>query len=45
MLCVGLAPLAIFFEVDLALDFLLVLAGPVVGALALLAREFYESLL
>jgi len=40
-----LAPLAVLFELDLALDELLVLAGPIVDASAFTAREFYELIL
>ena len=39
MLGVRLAPLAILLELDFARDKLPVLAGPVVGAVALAARE------
>ena len=37
----SLAPFAILFKLDLALDELLVLARPVVDALAFVAGEFY----
>jgi hypothetical protein len=39
------APFAEFFQVDFALYFALVLAGPVIDALALRAGEFDESVL
>ena len=39
------APLAVLLELYLALDFLLILTRPVVGMLALLAREFDETVL
>jgi hypothetical protein len=41
----SLAPLAVLFELYFALNLLLVLAGPVVDALALLALQFDESIL
>jgi hypothetical protein len=41
----GPAPLAILFELDFALNELLVFAGPVVSALALAAGELYQSFL
>ena len=45
MLLLGLAPLAILLELDLAGDELLVLAAPVVYALAGSAGEFDEFIL
>jgi len=39
------APLAVLFELYLALHELLVLARPVIDALAFIAREFDESVL
>ena len=39
------APFAVFFELDFALDELLILARPIIGARALLARQFYELVL
>ena len=39
MFRVRLAPFAVFLELDFARDELPVLAGPVVGAVALAARE------
>lgn len=40
-----LAVLAELQELNLALNFLLVLLGPVIHILALLAREFYQAVL
>ncbi len=39
------APLAKLKKLDLALDFLLVLLAPVIDVLALLAPEFYKTVL
>ena len=39
------APLAKFIELDLALNFLLVLLAPIIRALALGAIEFYKTVL
>jgi hypothetical protein len=41
----GFTPFAIFFELDLAFYFTLVLAGPVIDPFAFRAGEFYESIL
>jgi hypothetical protein len=41
----GAAPIAVLFELYLAGDQLFVFAGPIVDALALLALQFYESIL
>ena len=40
-----LAPLAILFQLNFAHNKLLVLAGPVIDALAFLAGQTYESIL
>ena len=40
-----LAPIAKLFELDFALNFLLVFARPVVNAFALTTGEFYEAIL
>lgn len=40
-----LAPFAIFFNLDLAFNLLLIFAAPVVDALAFRACEFYEKIL
>ena len=45
MLLLRLAPLAVLLELDLASDKFLVLAAPVVYALAGSAGEFYEFIL
>ena len=45
VLGVEFAPAAVLFDLDLALDELFVFAGPIVNTLALLAREFDESVL
>ena len=39
------APFAVFFELYFALDELLVLARPIIGARALFTRQFYELVL
>lgn len=41
----GPAPLAVLFELYFALDELFIFGAPVVNALALVALEFYESVL
>ncbi len=35
-------PLAVFFEINLALNFLFVFAGPIVNTLAFGALQFYQ---
>ena len=40
-----LAPLAMFFQLDFALNFTLVLAGPIIDAFALLALKFDQIVL
>ena len=42
---VALAPLTELLELYFALNFLFVLAGPVIYTLTVLAGEFYESIL
>jgi len=39
------APFAVFFQVDLSLNLLPVLAAPIIDPLAFTAREFYEFIL
>jgi hypothetical protein len=39
------APLAILFELNLALHQLFILGGPIVDALALIAGELYQAIL
>ena len=41
----SLAPLAVLFELDFALNKLFVFGAPIVDALALLAGEFYQTIL
>jgi hypothetical protein len=41
----SLAPLAVFLDIDLALDELAVLAGPIIDATALRAGEFEKLIL
>lgn len=43
--CMRAARVTIFFELNLALNKLLVLASPIIEALALLAGEFYKLIL
>lgn len=41
----GVAPLAILFELDFALNQFFVFGAPIIDALALLAGEFYQTVL
>ncbi len=45
MFCARLAPFAVFDELNLALHALLVLAAPIIDALALAALQFYQKVL
>lgn len=45
MCCVLLAPLTILVELDLTLNFLFILAGPIIDSLTVRTSQFDESVL
>ena len=45
MCCVLLAPLTILVELDLTLNFLFILAGPIIDSLTVRTSQFNESVL